>query len=691
MSTGVCQIVEKALAKLPEARYANAGALLRDLERLLRGEPVSMALHPQPPACDPDKVLRYQFVWELNASPQQLWPYVSNTERLNRAAGLPAVQFTSAEGGEGAWGQDPDTTSPPQHLPARPRRFGRFRKAGITVAWEEYPFEWVEMRRMGGLREYSQGPFHWLVSVTDLRPRAGGGTTLTHEVRLEPRGLLGRAAAAVEVGVKGRRALDRVYRRIDALLTDRSSRPALADPFEAPAALGPARRRRLHRLLDRLVKAGVDPAVVDQVGRFLAEAPAQEVARIRPLALARRLALDPQPVVAACLHGAREGLLVLLWDILCPVCRVPSQVQDTLRALREHGHCEACNLEFELDFARSVEMIFRAHPEIRTTDLGTYCVGGPAHSPHVAAQVRVGPGERVELELTLPEGDYRLRGPQLPFALDFRVRPGVAVHRWDLTLSRGAAAGRPHTFGAGGQVLALTNDYDCDVVVRLERTAPREDVLTAARASTLPLFRELFPEEVLAAGQLVSVATVAFLVTALDRANHLYEELGDARAFGLIHEHFRLLDEGIRRGGGALVKTVGEGVVAVFSETTAAVRVGLGLQALLAREEATRGLRLRVAVHCGPALAATLNDHLDYFGTTVSQAMQLPQWARGGELILTPVVAAEPGVSALLRKRGVQGELVPVNLPGLTGEPLQRLVLPDAGPNGLPEAVLIPG
>src|SRR5207302_10107944 len=139
----------------------------------------------------------------------------------------------------------------------------------------------------------------------------------------------------------------------------------------------------------------------------------REVARIRPLALARRLRLDPEQVVAACLHGTREGLLVLLWDILCPVCRIPSEVKDTLRLLREHGRCEACNLDFDLDFANSVEMIFRAHPDVRTTELATYCIGGPAHSPHVVAQVRVAPGERMQLDLELPEGAYRMRGPQL--------------------------------------------------------------------------------------------------------------------------------------------------------------------------------------------------------------------------------------------------------------------------------------
>ena len=43
---------------------------------------------------------------------------------------------------------------------------------------EEYPYEWVEPRRMGVIREYSQGPFRWMVSTVELIPRSTGGTTL---------------------------------------------------------------------------------------------------------------------------------------------------------------------------------------------------------------------------------------------------------------------------------------------------------------------------------------------------------------------------------------------------------------------------------------------------------------------------------------------------------------------------------
>src|SRR5262249_42494424 len=146
VSEGTSQVVAKALAKRPSDRYPDAEALLLDLERLLRGEPTSIVAHPRLPPHDTRRVLQYDWRGDLEASPEQLWPYVSNTDRLNRAVGLPAVQ-SSAQ------------VDPAQGV----RRFVQFRKAGVTSAWEEHPFEWIEGRRHGVLRECSQGPFKWLM------------------------------------------------------------------------------------------------------------------------------------------------------------------------------------------------------------------------------------------------------------------------------------------------------------------------------------------------------------------------------------------------------------------------------------------------------------------------------------------------------------------------------------------------
>jgi hypothetical protein len=59
-----------------------------------------------------------------------------------------------------------------------------------------------------------------------------------------------------------------------------------------------------------------------------------------------------------------------------------------------------------------------------------------------------------------------------------------------------------------------------------------------------------------------------------------------------------------------------------------------------------------------------LNDHLDYFGTTARQAVATLDYSRGGDLVLTQPVAADPAVAALLSARHIEGEVVSADLPG---------------------------
>src|SRR6185295_16957338 len=141
---------------------------------------------------------------------------------------------------------------------------------------------------------------------------------------------------------------------------------------------------------------------------------------------------------------------------------------------------------------------------------------------------------------------------------------------------------------------------------------PRDDALTAVRAAALPLFRQLFPGEILAPGQLINVATITLLVTDLVDAAELYSRRGDAGAFAVIHECMRILADRIGSLGGAVIKTIHEGLVASFTDPVAALRAGLELQSDLGSGDLTRNLQLRVAIHRGPAMAATINDHLDY-------------------------------------------------------------------------------
>ena len=53
-------------------------------------------------------------------------------------------------------------------------------------------------------------------------------------------------------------------------------------------------------------------------------------------------------------------------------------------------------------------------------------------------------------------------------------------------------------------------------------------------------------------------------------------------------------------------------------------------------------------VHCGPCIAVTLNDRLDYFGQTVNLAARLQGESRGGDIVISETMASELVVSAML-------------------------------------------
>ena len=469
VSAATVTLVMRCLSKDPARRPVDAGAMLREIEKVRGGEPLELEAHPRMPAGS-SRVKEYVHTWDLAAPPNRLWPYVSNTERLNRAAGLPSVNYSFLS--------DPSLGN---------RRFAKARVAGMKMEWEEHPYEWVEGRRMGVLREFSRGPFAWFLSVVELEPLPSGGTRLRH--CCEP------SHVACSVGwrlvlsldSKPGRSLGRIYRRMDEVLSGRTE--PIADAFENPSRIPRSRELRVRAGVNRLVAAGAGGS--RRVDRHLfVQCSEQEVARIRPLALGAKIRNRRRGDDRRVPSSGSCRIAAIAVDVICPLCRIPSGRKDTLRELKEHEHCTACSADFQTDFAASVELVFKAHPDIRSAEAGAFCAGGPAHSPHVVAQARVASGERLELNLELSEGAYRVRGPQLTWSLDIRIETAATGRRCEVDL--GAAAptrglvlgGRPgsrHT-----QRLAARDRHS------RERASSRDDVLTAAQAIALPAFRDLF-------------------------------------------------------------------------------------------------------------------------------------------------------------------------------------------------------
>lgn len=645
ISDVTADLVTRMLSKSPDQRPADAGQLIAEIERLLRGEPSPFDSHPHLPVMDPKRVWCKVFTWELASSAAQLWPYVSNTERLNRAAGLSSVQYRTEK-------------DPVRGL----RKFGSFKLAGMNIAWEEHPFEWIEGTRMGILREFISGPFRWFSSVVELTPLAHGGTRLTHTVRIEPRNLMGRLVAEIEAGWKGERALNRIYRRIDGWL-QRKRVGLLEDPFEPSPTLNRVALTRLRQRLDAIVAEGVAPEMADKLGEFLKSAAPQTLAQIRPLELAEALGTSAEETLEACLVAARNELLVLRWDILCPTCRAPASTVSMLSQVNQHTGCQACDTEFQSNLANAIELVFQAHAEIRAVDSGQYCIGGPEHSPHVVTQLRLSPGERMEIVVPLSPGDYLLRGAGLARSMPLRSRNRAAPGQLDVALSEFGAVAHKPVVRAGRVAMRLTNDLNSCQVVRLERAIDRDNVVTAAMASAMPKFRELFPDQVFRRDLPVTTEDLSFLAVRILGTDELYDSLPEADAYLLIQRTMQAIEACVAAHRGAVIKIVGESLLASLAGSQEAVQAAVEIPTRLSEQAELQGVEVVCGVHRGPALVTTQNGRLDYFGTTV-RTVEALAGRNQALIVLSDAIFTQPDVNAWLAANNLPHQLETASLPG---------------------------
>ncbi|MCR9207734.1 MAG: protein kinase [bacterium] len=659
ISDASSRIVQRAMAKDPTQRYGDASQLLTDVLQLLRGDTADVQAHPRLPDGHLEKKLWQKTAsWHLESEPSNLWPLVSNTERLNEAVGLPAVEYRTE--------RDPELGL---------RKFGSFTLSGVKVSWEEHPFEWIEGQRMGILREFDSGPFKWFMSVVTLEPHPDGGTQLSHQIRIEPRNFMGRVLTTVEADWKGFRNLDKVYRRMDRSLRGKLTSTQGSDPFVSTPKMSKSREQRLIQRLSQVVEAGVRPEVADCLGRVVREWSAQELASLRPLVLADRWKIPSTEMIDACLIAADAGILNLQWEILCPTCRVSAESTRQLAEIETHTHCEACDVDFQSNLAGAIEMVFQSHPEIREVNTGKYCIGGPEHSPHVVAQVRIEAGECLRLPIDLDAGDYLLRGPRLPNTQSVRVQSTSAPSTWDGSLTSFGSTRHTPKLRAGRQTITLHNDLDTLQVVRIERMIPRGDVVTAATASALPMFRKLFPHQRFAGNNPIVTETMTFLATSINDIDELYASLGESEAYAAIHGHQHNLEACIAGSGGTLVKTIGEKSLSSFTNREDAIVAAERLRTEWL-DSNLANISLGIGIHSGPTLVTTQNNQLDYFGSTVRAVAALPELAGNG-ILLTEAIYADRSLANQLKT--LNNQIESVDLPGSPNTRTKRL---DFSPSG---------
>lgn len=545
---------------------------------------------------------------------------MADTARANEAAGLPRQRVETRIGEDNAIAFT---------------AFARFK--GFEVSWDDLPCNWVKERWFQHRRLPNRGPFSEVDASFELTPTEDGSLG-RYRFSVVPQGVLGWL-----VGRMFLRGAERNFRRLSAeaarWLAGRSEQP-----FQAPRPILPeAAVQRARRIAGELRQGTDHDFLVDLLLDLVLNGAECDTQRIRPLALARQWQAQERTVVELCLEATRAGLLDLHWDLLCPRCRGAKASVTSLDQLPRGAHCDSCNIDYGRDFARNVELSFSPAAAIRPIGTGAFCLLGPQSTPHIWAHLTLAPGERLTVEVTPPAGAWRLRtleaGPQLDLDHAGGPFPGILVGH------DGIATAPPAEHG-----LVLENRSERTRTVVIEDRRWTADALTADRVVASQTFRDLFTTQVLRPGDEVGIGRVTLLFSDLRASTAMYEQMGDAAAYHVVREHFAYIAGIVREEDGAVVKTIGDAVMAAFSEPAAAVRAAITMQRMIAQFNAgsAHPIILKLGAHEGACIMVTLNDRLDYFGQTANLAARLQGQSRGGDLVLSASLAALPEVRTLV-------------------------------------------
>ena len=452
-----------------------------------------------------------------------------------------------------------------------------------------------------------------------------------------------------------------------------------------------------------VLRQSADADCVAAIERAVRDASDRELCRINALVFAAKYGLDEERAIAAFLHAARLGLFELSWNVLCPGCGGVLDAGTTLKAInREEYDCGLCASGYKPTLDEMVEVTFTVSPRLRRIAAHSpdtlpeaeyfrqifWCSGvdlpedlDAALAAFTIDSIELPPGEKAVLSVQLPSDfvivfDPVTHGTQF---IDVKGEPTRERQTLSMVFNKVYAPVSTIEMRPGPLRLSLENRSDRRVLPSLwiagdelhHLLGHRRPFLTAKRLLTNQTFRDIYRTDTLDVDQRLKITSLTFLFTDLKGSTALYERVGDLVAYDLVRQHFSVLNETVAAEAGAVVKTIGDAVMATFATPDRAVKAALRMREEMARINTERGnedLLLKIGIHEGPCLAVILNDSQDYFGRTVNMAARVQGLASSRAIFVTAPVVADAKAAKILEVAGLQPTMQRAALRGIADE-----------------------
>ena len=442
----------------------------------------------------------------------------------------------------------------------------------------------------------------------------------------------------------------------------------------------------LEQKLEELEKSkSWSPRVISKLEGLIRSGDDYSLFRINPLKFGSEKNILEQEVIDLFLYGTKCGIFKMNWQLLCPGCGDVVESFSTLRNLDSHYHCDLCQKDFEATLDDYIEISFTISPSIREIAFHNpetlsiedyffkYVFSEGAMFPDgtkfvdlvkksVIILTYLDAKEKKKFELEIPPGFLvgcdRLNHGELFFNVNGEYKPEIQHLSFKLvdgkyepekgelfpgkfvfdfenhTNTRGALLliYKPHDFSPPGPLIY-------------------KPFLSGKRLLTTQTFRDLFRTEIVQGNEGIGIKDITILFTDLKGSTALYDRIGDLKAFSLVQQHFESLGKVVNNHSGAILKTIGDAVMATFLNSLDAVKAALSMHEEIERfnqEHGERELILKIGMNKGAAIAVTLNDRLDYFGQMVNISARVQKLSDADEIHITEEVYTYPGVRELL-------------------------------------------
>lgn len=573
-----------------------------------------------------------EWLWhiDLKMTVQQVWPKLIDTSRFNRALGLSALNIQEKEG----------------------RLHARGKVAGFAQVWQEPPWNWVSGRWLICERQYAKGFAETLRVIYVLEPLPDkSAVRLFIYYGWIPRNPIFSRLLKLSMPnlISG---YNRVLSQIEAAASSKKIDPYIL----AAKSMSVAAQRRLFSFFGSLQEKGFTEHLIENLTRTVQESDDFDVARLQVKRLACEWNVEVDEVLRLFLHATRLGMLTMTWDIVCPHCRGVRSEAARLADLTRKSFCEVCAIEIGVDQEHAVEVSFHIHPSIREVPRLNYCTAEASSKSHIWLQKNLAPGETHAIDIYLPTGRYRVRKKGDLNYRELMVHPGNSLHQVECVTESFFLEKEPLRVANDVKVHLSGANQDQTFIIEEEKWS--EVALTPGELFYLREFRDLFSEEYLSAGVMVSIGIQTILFTDIVGSTQFYALQGDPAAFSLVKKHFDDVFEAVKNNHGIVVKTIGDAVMAAFTKPVDAVKAARDINLKFPNGRQDIPFRLRVSCHTGPCIAVRLTQNVDYFGGTVNLASKLQALAEAGEIALSAETVSSNDVQSFFKQQGVTLELV---------------------------------